>query len=109
MARSTMRVKILPATSITAPVSTDSVSMRYINDVSAQIVVTAASSPGTASVKLQASNDNTNWVDVGSATNITTNTTILLEDTDVSYAFLRVTFAIASGSFTAEVIVSGKE
>lgn len=105
-----MRYLLLDTTSIDEATNTvSSPNLRRVKDLSAQIVVTAASTPSSASATLQKSNDGTNWVDVASATSISANGTIMIEDSDVGYSFARVAFAISSGSFSARVLLSGQE
>lgn len=53
----------------------------------------------TATMAIQVSNDNENWIDVGTPTDITSDGDVIVED-DVYYAFARVKLAIASGQFT---------
>lgn len=62
-----------------------------------------------ATIKLQASNDNTNWVDVGSATNVTTTGNIMLEDNGVGYGWARVYFTITKGQVTGSIMFVGHE
>lgn len=53
------------------------------------------------SVKLQKSNDGSNWSDEGSATNITQTATIWLEKVDPTAKYLRLYFSLTAGSIYA--------
>ncbi len=102
------RTTIFNAT-VNAAVNSNSVNISRLDTASVQVNVTNESSPN-GSVTLQASNDDSTWIDVtGSATNITDGSDIMLNLADVGYKYLRAAFARTSGSWDAEVIVAGKE
>jgi hypothetical protein len=63
-----------------------------------------------ASIKLQKTNDPetaagraSNWVDEGSATNITADSSVFMEKVDPAGAWYRATIAISAGSFTCDL------
>jgi hypothetical protein len=65
------------------------------------MVSTSASSPNTASIQLQGSLDQTSWVNVGSAVNVTTNAVHSVSEDRPKFRYYRVAYAIASGSYTS--------
>ena len=73
------------------------------------MVVSAASTPGTATITLEASIDGTNYVAVGSAVTVSVNGVLSLEKDRPTFRYYRVSYAIASGSYTAtlNVLVKG--
>ena len=52
----------------------------------------------TATVALQISNNESSWLDVGTATDISSNAEVIIQD-EANYAFARVKIAIATGQF----------
>lgn len=68
-----------------------------------------ATSIAGANVKLQKSNDNSNWSDEGSATNITADGLIYLEKIDPTAKYMRTQFTLTAGSMssTQTYIVKG--
>ena len=108
-----LRQKLLPSTTISAATTTDPVSLRCVGDFSVQVDVTAVATPTGASVKLQASNYNTDeavWTDLtGTSNNITAAGTILISQANPGYKFVRASFAITSGSVTASAMIAGHE
>jgi hypothetical protein len=60
------------------------------------------------SVKLQKSNDKTNWVDEGSATNITADATIVLEKDKPTTKWGRLYITLTAGSVSAEATIVTK-
>lgn len=105
-----MNYLLLDTTSISGATTTDaSPNLRRVKDLTAQVIITASDSLDTASAILQGSNDGSNWSNIGNATNITANGNFFLQDDNVSYKFARVSFAIAGGSFSAKVYLSGQE
>lgn len=60
-------------------------------------------------VKLQKSNDGTNWSDEGSATNITVDGTVWLEKTDPGFRWARIHYTLTAGSISSDnhVVVKG--
>lgn len=61
-----------------------------------------------ANVKLQKSNDGTNWADEGSPTSITVDANIFLEKADCCFKYLRVAYTMTAGSLSASNIIIGK-
>ena len=55
------------------------------------------------SIQLQGSNDDSTWVNIGSAVNITATATNLLADTDVEYGFTRVQSTLTAGRMTVDI------
>lgn len=64
-----------------------------------------------ASIKLQKSNDGTNWSDEGSATNITADAVVFLEKIDPTARYMRVYYTLTAGSLSTDnyVLVRGDE
>lgn len=63
-----------------------------------------------ASVKVQGSNDNSNFVDIsGTSTNITATGNILTIVTDAGYRWARVVYTMTAGQISMDTIVAGKE
>lgn len=73
------------------------------------MVVTGASTPGTASISLEGSLDDTSFVTIGSAVNVTANGVLSLSTDRPVFRHYRVSYAIASGSYTStlKVLVKG--
>lgn len=61
-----------------------------------------------ANVKLQKSNDGTNWADEGSSTSITVDANVFLEKADCCFKYLRVAYTLTAGSLSASNIIVGK-
>lgn len=72
------------------------------------MVVTAASTPGTASIQLQGSLDQTTWVSDGSPTSVTVNGTYTALKDRPQYRFYRIQYIIASGSYTSTLRLLAK-
>ena len=66
--------------------------------VAVQLVLSAATTPGSITAILQGSLDGTNYFDVGSSINLTADGVLKLTATSVEYKLYRVTYARASGS-----------
>ncbi len=77
--------------------------------IGCQVVVSGSDSLNTVSIILQKSNDNVNWNNEGSATNITGDGTFFLEKIDPSGAFYRAYIALTGGTFDCnlEWVVKG--
>lgn len=104
-----LKQEALSSQSISADTNSSSISCKYVDLLSVQVDISSASSP-SATVKLQASNDNSNWVDIdGSSVSITADGTEIISVSDFSHRWVRAAFTVSSGSFTAQVLVSGKE
>lgn len=61
-----------------------------------------------ANVKLQKSNDGTNWSDEGSATNITADGLIWLEKIDPTALYMRLAFTLTAGRLSSSNVVAVK-
>jgi hypothetical protein len=61
-----------------------------------------------ANVKLEKSNNGSNWTDEGSATNITADANIFLEKVDPCFKYMRVSYTLTAGSLSATNLVVGK-
>ena len=104
------KATILTSQTLSAATNTVSTRLRYIKGASVQVSVSAVSSPVGQSVKLQASNDNTNWVDIsGTANNITAISEIMMNVSDIGFKWLRAAFLRTSGTVTVSAIIVGKE
>lgn len=104
------KVKLFESAVIAGATNSISQRLRYIRDLSVQIIISAVSSPSGASVKLQASNDDINYTDIsGTSSAISATGNILINVDGAGYKYIRAVFAIASGTITAEVIFVGKE
>ena len=82
--------------------------------------ITAAAGGGTHTLtptslaggvmKLQASNDNSNWVDIASATaNITATGSVMVNAATAGYKWGRANVVVTAGMLTTELIAAGKE
>jgi hypothetical protein len=105
---------LLDTTEITSATNSASQLLRYADNCAVQIITSVvgedAEAPDTASVKLQASNDNVNWSDISNTTNnITAVGNIVINLQDIGYKWIRAVFAIADGTMTCKVIATGKE
>lgn len=67
------------------------------------VVTTTAQSSLNVSIQLQVSNDGTNWIDSGSPTAVTTNTSTAFTLSDTPYAYARLTTTFTAGSATFQV------
>lgn len=68
-----------------------------------------ATSIAGGSIKLQQSNDGTNWADLGSATNITADAVVILEKDRPTTKYIRGSIALTAGHISADlqVLVKG--
>lgn len=104
-----MRARLVDSQVISSSVNSSSLLVKHLFLAAIQLVVTGSSSP-VASMKIQVSEDNENWEDLsGSETNISGDGNEIISVSDFSYHWLRLSFSVTSGSFTASVIVGGKE
>jgi hypothetical protein len=71
--------------------------------------LTPSSTIANASAQIQASNDQSNAVAVGSSQNLTAAGSLLFEDADVSYRWVRLAITSTGGSFTSDLIAAGSE
>lgn len=95
--------KTLTGGSITAPAKSEWVDVGSIGGETVAFVMTAsaASSPNTANITLEGSIDGTNAFSVGSAVNVTANGSYAVGSDQPIYKLYRVSYAIASGSYTS--------
>lgn len=64
----------------------------------------------STSVKVQGSNDNSNWVDISGATaNITATGSVLVNVADIGYRWIRPYFTVTTGQISVNTYVTGKE
>lgn len=67
-----------------------------------------ATSIAGGTIKLQQSNDDTNWADLGSATNITADANLYLEKDRPTSKYIRAAITLTAGHVTASLQVLGK-
>jgi hypothetical protein len=62
-----------------------------------------------ATVKMEKSNDNSNWSDHAAATNVTADATVWFEDDAPGYKYVRVTYTATAGRLSADhhILVKG--
>lgn len=90
--------------------NTDSISLRYIDSFSVAVDVTDDSSPSGIVAKVQASNDDSNWVDIsGASATLSATGNYLIEVDNCAYRWARVAITRSSGSVTASIIFNGSE
>jgi hypothetical protein len=101
-------------TGVTGTTYGDAIALDGALTVSAQVNVSNSQSLSGASAKLQVSNDPVDespsvWTDYGSSQNITTDAALFFEKANPSGNWVRLAFAISSGSFDAdsELVVKG--
>jgi hypothetical protein len=60
---------------------------------------------------LQQSNDNSNWADVASATNVTADASFLVEKVDPTTRYMRIKCVVTAGRYSSEnyVLIKGKK
>lgn len=61
-----------------------------------------------ASIKLQKSNDNVNWIDDGSPTSITVSANIIFEKDSPSFKYVRVSQVVTAGRLSVDNIIVSK-
>jgi hypothetical protein len=94
-------------TGVTGTTYGDAIALDGALTVSAQVNVSNSQSLSGASAKLQVSNDPVDespsvWTDYGSSQNITTDAALFFEKANPSGNWVRLAFAISSGSFDAD-------
>ena len=99
--------KTVESKSVTAPSNSPSVDVGSVggDSIVFQLNATAASSPNTASITLQGSLDGTNYVVIGSSVTVAANGVFAVSQDRPVYRYYRVAYAIASGSYTAQLLV----
>lgn len=95
------------ATSLANALAGTEVTLSDNGSAASTTTFTPASIAG-ANVKLQKSNDGTNWTDVASATNITADAAIWLEAIDPSAKFIRIAYTLTAGRLSATNYIVGK-
>ncbi len=95
--------KTYDAVSITAPVKSAAVDVAANggDSLAYQMVATAASTPGTATIGLEGSLDGVSYIAVGSTTSVAANGVFTLTLDRPPLRYYRVSYAIASGSYTS--------
>lgn len=102
--------QILSSQTISSNTNSSVVNLRLIDNYAVQVNVTAVSSPSGGNVKLQGSNDNSNWSDLsGTSNSISATGTILINRVDDGFKYIRAVFEISSGSYTADAVLTGRE
>ena len=101
----------IESTSITGARNSASVDVAGVggDSVAFVVVASAASTPGSATITLQGSLDDTNFVAISSAVSVTGNGTFSVAADRPLYRYYRVAYAITSGSYTStlKVLVKG--
>lgn len=92
---------------ISAPAVTEWIDVSGCDSLVYVLAVSAVSTPGTANITLQASLDKTNVIS-GTPVNVTTTGNLALSEDRPKYRFYRVSYAIASGNYTAQLKVLAK-
>jgi hypothetical protein len=100
--------KDLTAVTLNAAKNSDTVNVDGCQTLSFQLLGSAASSPVGTTVTLQRSNDGTNWLADGAATNIVGNGVLNVEKVDPTFRYYRLAFAWGSGSIVLAIRVLGK-
>lgn len=90
--------------SLTTAANGAAVSCANAKTVGIQCVITA-SSPTGASVQLQKSNDGTSWANDGSSVSVTATGTYWLERVDPTSQYVRVAYAISTGSMSSTTTI----
>lgn len=71
-------------------------------------VASSASSPVGTAIQIQGSIDNANWVNLGSAVNVTGNGVFGVSIADAGYRYYRLSYTRSSGSYVATTSVLAK-
>lgn len=98
----------LTTVTVNAAKNSDVLDVSRCTLLSFQLVASSASSPTGISATLQRSNDGTNWVADGAATNITGNGVLAIDKVDPTFKFYRLAFAWTSGSIVVAIRALGK-
>jgi len=79
------------------------------DSISFVVVATAAAAPATSNITLEASLDDTSFIAVGSAVTVAANGVFSVSTDRPTLRYYRVSYAIASGSYTStlKVLVKG--
>lgn len=93
---------LLAATSKNTTFDSDSIDVR--DDLIASFhVITTSQSSLNVSIQLKGSLDGSNWVNIGSPTAVTTNTTSHFAVADNPYSYLKLTSTFSAGSATFSI------
>jgi|OM-RGC.v1.029588659 hypothetical protein len=104
------KIQFLASTTIDSAQQTSSVNLENIDNYAIQVIVSAVNSPSGITVTLQASNDDTNWIDIADTdTDITETGSVMYDVTDPGYKYVRLDFTRTSGNITASAILTGRE
>lgn len=100
--------KILNNSSVAANVISGSVDILSFSGFSVHCIIAGSSPNGT--LKVQSSNDGSNWEDVPDATySVTTDVSVLFNCVEQEYHYFRVSYTFTSGSGTINAYVTLKE
>lgn len=99
---------ILINEAVAATTTLEALNVEFVLFYSLQVISSDEVDTGDYDVQLQISNDNVNWVDSGSAVNVTAATSFFIEKSDVSYKYARLKLTKTSGGFTFKVIYNSK-
>ena len=103
--------KEIESTSITTPRKSASVDVGSLggDSIAFVMVASAASSPNTATIGLEGSIDDTSYVAVGSTVSVAANGIYSVSQDRPVFRYYRISYAIASGSYTStlKVLVKG--
>lgn len=103
-------IEFLASTTIDSAQQSSSVNIANIDNYAIQVIVSAVNSPSGITVTLQASNDDTNWIDVDNTeTTISATGSVMYDVADPGYKYVRLDFARTSGDITASAILTGRE
>lgn len=97
--------KTYTGVSITGATASEWIDVSGCDSVCYVMTASAASTPNTANITLQGSLDKTNAIAVGSAVNVTANGSLELSTDRPKFKYYRVSYAIASGSYTSTLKV----
>lgn len=108
------KAQILSSTQLNSSgdTSTTVTNLRYIYNYCVHVNITAAANTsGPPTVKLQGSNDNSNWADIsGTSNNITGTGTILINRVDDAFKYVKAVFTLGgSDDITVDVLITGRE
>ena len=105
-----MRQVLFSSQIVSAGTQSQSINLEFLTQFSIQINITSTSGLSGVSVKLQASNDNSNFIDIpDSSVDITSDVCIMINERNSGFKWVRVAFVVGAGSFTAEAIIAGRE
>jgi hypothetical protein len=97
---------LVDAHSLGASFNSSSLELPLVELLSAQLIWTDSGSL-SGTVNLQASNDNTNWVSVGSQA-LSGSSTAMINKSDILYKYVRIAYTRTAGSGSLTVLVNAK-